>query len=109
MTLVVQKYGGTSVATPERLQLVAQRIRDTVAGGSSAVVVVSAMGDTTDDLIRLAHSVSADPPEREMDALLSTGEVITAPLLAMALAAADVPAVSLTGPQAGIRTTRAHR
>lgn len=109
MTLVVQKYGGTSVATPERLQLIAQRIRTTVGGGDSAVVVVSAMGDTTDDLIRLAHSVSTDPPEREMDMLLSTGEVITAPLLAMALAAAGVPAVSLTGPQAGIRTTRAHR
>ena len=109
MTLVVQKYGGTSVATPERLQLVAQRIRETVAGGNTAVVVVSAMGDTTDDLIRLAHSVSSDPPEREMDMLLSTGEVITAPLLAMALHAAGVPAVSLTGPQAGIRTSRAHR
>lgn len=109
MTLVVQKYGGSSVATPERLQLIAQRIRGTVAGGNTAVVVVSAMGDTTDDLIRLAHSVSADPPEREMDMLLSTGEVITAPLLAMALHAAGVPAVSLTGPQAGIRTSRAHR
>ena len=109
MTLVVQKYGGTSVATPERLQLIAQRIRDTVAAGNTAVVVVSAMGDTTDDLIRLAHSVSADPPEREMDMLLSTGEVITAPLLAMALHAAGVAAVSLTGPQAGIRTSRAHR
>lgn len=109
MTLVVQKYGGTSVATPERLQLIAQRIRTTVSGGDSAVVVVSAMGDTTDDLIRLAHSVTTDPPEREMDMLLSTGEVITAPLLAMALDAAGVPAVSLTGPQAGIRTTRAHR
>jgi aspartate kinase len=109
MTLLVQKYGGTSVATPERLQLIARRIRNTLAGGDSAVVVVSAMGDTTDDLIRLAHSVSADPPEREMDMLLSTGEVITAPLLAMALVRAGVPAVSLTGPQAGIRTTRAHR
>lgn len=109
MTLVVQKYGGTSVATPERLQLIARRIRETVTGGDSAVVVVSAMGDTTDDLIRLAHSVNADPPEREMDMLLSTGETITAPLLAMALHAAGVPAVSLTGPQAGIRTSRAHR
>lgn len=109
MTLLVQKYGGSSVATPERLQLVAQRVRTSVAGGNTAVVVVSAMGDTTDDLIRLAHSVSADPPEREMDMLLSTGEVITAPLLAMALHAAGVPAVSLTGPQAGIRTSRAHR
>ena len=109
MTLVVQKYGGSSVATPERLQVVAGRVRDTVAGGHTAVVVVSAMGDTTDDLIRLAHSVTADPPSREMDMLLSTGEAITAPLLAMALAAAGVPAVSLSGPQAGIRTSRAHR
>ena len=109
MTLVVQKYGGSSVATPERLRRVAARIHATVAGGEQVVVVVSAMGDTTDDLIKLAHEITAEPPSREMDMLLSTGEVITAPLLAMALSAAGVPAVSLTGHQAGIRTSRAHR
>jgi aspartate kinase len=109
VTVVVQKYGGTSVATPARLRRVARRVHDTVARGDQVVAVVSAMGDTTDDLIKLAHRITADPPSREMDMLLSTGEVITAPLLAMALDAAGVPAVSLTGHQAGIRTSRAHR
>ncbi|MGH7686789.1 MAG: aspartate kinase [Candidatus Dormibacteria bacterium] len=109
MTLVVQKYGGSSVATPAKLHSIARRVRDAVARGTQVVVVVSAMGDSTDDLINLAHSVTADPPSREMDMLLSTGELITAPLLAMALHAAGVPALSLTGHQAGIRTSRAHR
>ena len=77
--------------------------------GAEVVVVVSAMGDTTDELIALAHRVTADPPSREMDMLLSSGETITAPLLAMALHAAGTPAISLTGAQAGIRTSRAHR
>ena len=109
MTLVVQKYGGSSVATPAKLHSIARRVRDAVARGTQVVVVVSAMGDSTDDLINLAHSVTADPPSREMDMLLSTGELITAPLLAMALESAGVPALSLTGHQAGIRTSRAHR
>ncbi|HEX6539352.1 MAG TPA: aspartate kinase [Candidatus Dormibacteraeota bacterium] len=109
MTLVVQKYGGTSVATPARLRRVARRVHAAVANGDQAVIVVSAMGDTTDNLIKLAHRITPEPPSREMDMLLSTGEVITAPLLAMALEAAGVPAVSLTGHQAGIRTSRAHR
>ncbi|MBV9099636.1 MAG: aspartate kinase [Candidatus Dormibacteraeota bacterium] len=108
MTRVVQKYGGTSVASPARLRRVARRVRD-AAAGAQVVVVVSAMGETTDELIALAHSVSTDPPSREMDMLLSSGEIITAPLLAMALEAAGTRAVSLTGPQAGIRTSRAHR
>ena len=77
--------------------------------GAEVVVVVSAMGDTTDELIALAHRVTADPPSREMDMLLSSGETITAPLLAMALHAGGTPAISLTGAQAGIRTSRAHR
>ena len=77
--------------------------------GTEVVVVVSAMGDTTDELIALAHRVTGDPPSREMDMLLSSGETITAPLLAMALHAAGTPAISLTGAQAGIRTSRAHR
>lgn len=109
MTLLVQKFGGSSVATPARLRRIARRIRDSVDRGDRVVVVVSAMGDSTDELIDLAHQVTADPPSREMDMLLSTGELITAPLLAMALDTAGVPAVSLTGLQAGIRTSRSHR
>jgi aspartate kinase len=106
---IVQKYGGSSVASPAKLRRVARRVRESLAGGVAMVVVVSAMGDTTDELIALAHRVTHDPPLREMDQLLSTGETITAPLLAMALDAAGIPAVSLTGVQAGIRTSRTHR
>ncbi len=108
MTRIVQKYGGTSVATPAKLRRVARRVRESLPG-TEVVVVVSAMGETTDELIALAHSITSDPPLREMDMLLSSGEIITAPLLAMALAAAGTPAVSLTGLQAGIRTSRVHR
>ena len=109
MTRIVQKYGGTSVATPGKLRLVARRVRESLQTDVEAVVVVSAMGDTTDELIALAHQVTSDPPSREMDMLLSAGETISAPLLAMALEAAGTAAVSLTGVQAGIRTSRAHR
>ena len=109
MTRVVQKYGGSSVATPLKLRRVARRIRESLDAGSEIVAVVSAMGDTTDELIALAHRVTGDPPSREMDMLLSSGETITAPLLAMALHAAGTPAISLTGAQAGIRTSSAHR
>jgi aspartate kinase len=108
MTRLVQKYGGSSVATPARLRRVARRVRESL-GGDQVVVVVSAMGETTDELIALAHSVSTEPPSREMDQLLSSGEIITAPLLAMALEAGGTPAVSLTGLQAGIKTSRTHR
>jgi len=100
---IVQKYGGSSVATPIKLRRVARRIRESIGSGTEVVVVVSAMGDTTDELIALAHRVTGDPPSREMDMLLSSGETITAPLLAMALHAAGTPAISLTGAQAGIR------
>ena len=106
---VVQKYGGTSVAGVERLRAVAERVAATRAQTDRVVVVVSAMGHTTDELIALAHEVNEDPPSREMDMLLSTGETVTAPLLAMALHARGVDAVSLTGLQAGIRTSGAHR
>lgn len=109
MSRIVQKFGGSSVATPAKLRRIARRIRESLDVGVSMVVVVSAMGDTTDELIALAHRVTHDPPSREMDQLLSTGETITAPLLAMALEAAGTSAVSLTGVQAGIRTSRAHR
>ncbi|TMF15204.1 MAG: aspartate kinase [Chloroflexi bacterium] len=106
---IVQKFGGTSVATPAKLRRVARRVRDAQRSGAEIVVVVSAMGDMTDELIALAHSITHDPASREMDMLLSSGETITAPLLAMSLEAAGTPALSLTGLQAGIRTSRAHR
>jgi aspartate kinase len=106
--LLVQKYGGTSVATPARIRRIARRIAAQTAAGARVVAVVSAMGDTTDRLVGLAAKVSRDPQEREMDTLLSTGEAITAPLLAMALQVEGVAALSLSGAQAGIRTTRSH-
>jgi aspartate kinase len=106
--LLVQKYGGTSVSTPARIRRIAQRIAAQTRDGARVVAVVSAMGDTTDRLVTLAGKVSRAPQEREMDTLLSTGEAITAPLLAMALQAEGIPALSLSGAQAGIRTTRSH-
>jgi len=106
--LLVQKYGGTSVSTPGRIRRIARRIAAQTRDGARVVAVVSAMGDTTDRLASLAASVSRAPQEREMDTLLSTGEAITAPLLAMALHAEGIPALSLSGAQAGIRTTRSH-
>jgi aspartate kinase len=104
MTLIVQKYGGTSVGSAERIRAVANRVIEAKLKHQDVVVVVSAMGDTTDDLIRLAHDVSDHPSPREYDALISTGENISAALLAMAIEAQGVSAVSLTGPQAGIYT-----
>ena len=106
--LLVQKYGGSSVSTPARIRRIAQRIAKQAADGARVVAVVSAMGDTTDRLVSLAAKMNKEPQEREMDTLLSTGEAITAPLLAMALQALGVPALSLSGAQAGIRTTRSH-
>lgn len=108
MALVVQKYGGSSLADEERIRRVAERIRRTKEAGSEVVVVVSAMGDTTDELIRLAHSVSENPDQRELDLLLSTGETVSATLVAMALQAMRCPVVSLTGAQLGIKTDRFH-
>jgi len=109
MAYIVQKYGGSSVASPERIRQVAERVIHTRRRCDGVAVVVSAMGDTTDELIELAHQLNQDPPPREMDQLLSTGEVMTAPLLAMALCAAGCDAISLTGQQAGIRASSAHR
>ena len=106
---VVQKFGGSSVASAELIQRVARRIAATREEKGRVVVVVSAMGDSTDELLHLAHKVNPDPPLREMDQLLSTGETITAPLMAMALEGLGVPAISLTGLQAGIRTSSVHR
>jgi aspartate kinase len=103
--LVVQKYGGTSVGDAERIKRVARRIKATAAEGNGVVVVVSAMGDTTDELIALAKQVARDPVDREMDHLLATGEQVSASLTAMALIDLGCPAVSLTAGQAGIRST----
>ncbi len=108
MGLIVQKYGGTSVGSVERIQAVAQRVKATVDAGNSLVVVVSAMGKTTDGLVKLANELSSNPCSREMDMLLSTGEQVTISLLSMALQEIDQPAISLTGAQVGIVTEPAH-
>jgi aspartate kinase len=106
--LVVQKYGGTSVGDPDRMRAVADHVVRTRRGGDDVVVVVSAMGKTTDDLIRLAHDVSSRPGGREMDMLLTAGERISMALLCMAVEDRGVPAVSFTGSQAGIVTDTDH-
>ncbi len=104
MALVVQKYGGSSIADGEKISSVARRVAKARDEGNEVVVVVSAMGDTTDELIKLAHQVSAQPSNRELDLLLSTGEVVSSTLLAMALETLGYRAVSLSGAQAGIET-----
>ena len=108
MALIVQKYGGTSVGNPERIQNVARRVLATQQAGNSVVVVVSAMSGVTDGLIKLAKEVSSSPAEREMDVLLATGEQTTIALTAMAINALGGKAVSLTGAQAGIITSGVH-
>ena len=108
MALVVQKYGGTSVGDADRIRAVAEHVARTKREGSDVVVVVSAMGKATDDLIRLAGEVSTAPPPREYDMLVSVGERVSASLLCMALADFGVPAASYTGSQAGIITTTEH-
>lgn len=109
MALIVQKFGGSSVANPECIQRVAGRVLEVKKKGNDVVVIVSAMGDTTDDLIKLAHQITPEPSDREMDMLMSTGEQVSVALLAMALHRMGADAVSLTGPQAGIRTDSMHR
>ncbi len=109
MSLIVQKFGGTSVGSPERIHAVADRIQRARADGNSLVVVVSAMGHTTDELIDLAHRVSKQPPHREMDMLLTAGERISMALLSMALVDRGVDAISFTGSQSGIITDASHR
>ena len=108
MALIVQKFGGTSVGSVERLQAVAARVSRTARFGNSVVVVVSAMGKTTDGLVKLAQDISANPCRREMDMLLSTGEQVSIALLSMALQEAGQPAISLTGAQVGIVTEAQH-
>jgi aspartate kinase len=108
MGIIVQKFGGTSVGTIERILNVAERIREEKERGNEVVVVVSAMGKTTDQLVNMAKQISQQPNKREMDMLLSTGEQVTISLLAMALNQMNLPAVSFTGWQAGILTEAVH-
>ena len=108
MSLIVQKYGGTSVGNPERILNVARRVIATQDAGHSVVVVVSAMSGVTDGLIKLARQISENPEERELDVLLSTGEQTTTALMAMAIHGLGKKAVSLTGAQAGIVTDGVH-
>jgi len=108
MGVIVQKYGGSSVGDAQKIGHVARRIARVKDGGNQVVVVVSAMGDTTDELIELAYQISVKPDKRELDVLLSTGEIVSSTLLAMALHQMGYPAISLTGAQAGIRTDAAY-
>jgi len=108
MPVLVRKYGGTSVDGPDRLRAVAGQVAAARAAGHSVVVVVSAMGHSTDQLIALAHQVSAQPNRRELDMLVSTGERVSMALLAMALHDLDVQAISFTGSQSGILTSGPH-
>ena len=104
MSIIVQKYGGTSLATPSLIKRVAERIITTKNFGCDVVVVCSAMGDSTDRLVSLAQEITQHPNPRELDVLLSTGETLVCPLLAMALEEIGCPSISLTGIQAGIKT-----
>jgi len=108
MAIVVQKYGGSSVADADKLRAVAQRVMRTTQSGHQVVVVVSAMGDTTDDLLQMAKKISANPERRELDMLLSVGERISMALLSMAIRELGGDAISFTGSQAGIITNDRH-
>ena len=108
MALVVQKYGGSSVADAEKIRSVARRIVARAEKGDRVAVVVSAMGDTTDDLLKLAKQVSDNPSERELDALVCTGELVASSLVAMAIRGLGYDAISLSGAQAGIKTDANH-
>ncbi|MHB1127282.1 MAG: aspartate kinase [Bacillota bacterium] len=108
MAIIVQKFGGSSVANPERIKRVARRVVECREQGHQAVAVVSALGDTTDDLIKLAKQITDNPPDREMDMLMATGEQISIALLAMAIQELGHPVISLTGPQVGILTNNVH-
>lgn len=109
MGIVVQKFGGSSVASPEHIKNVAQRIIETKEQGNQVITVVSAMGDSTDDLLALANAITKNPPHREMDMLLATGEQVSISLLSMAIKERGYNVVSLTGSQAGIYTDTMHK
>jgi len=106
--IIVQKFGGSSVANIDRIKAVAQRVLETKTEKNNVVVVVSALGDTTDELEELAMKLTAQPPEREMDMLMSTGEQISCALLAIAIKALGHDAISFTGGQVGIRTDKSY-
>ena len=106
--LIIQKYGGSSVANVKKIKKVAQRVISYTKSGNKVVAVISAMGDTTDELVGLANRVSLHPPRREMDMLMSTGEQISCSLLAMAINKSGLKAISFTGPQVGIITDTYH-
>jgi aspartate kinase len=108
MALVVTKFGGTSVGSPDRIRAVAKRLIARKRAGDDVIAVVSAMGHVTDELVDLARQICAEPPDREMDMLLSTGEQVSIALLAMAIIAEGLDAVSFTGAQVGIVTDSAH-
>lgn len=108
MRTVVQKYGGSSVANPKLILNVARKATATRAEGNRVIIVVSALGHTTDQLLELAREITSHPPERELDMLMSTGEQVSIALMAMAIQELGFPVVSFTGPQAGIFTNRAH-
>lgn len=107
--LIVQKYGGTSVGSVERIKMVAQRIVHGVDNGKKMIVVVSAMGKRTDELVSMAQAINESPPSRELDVLMATGEQESIALLAMAIQAIGYTVISLTGAQCGIRTSDVHR
>ncbi|MGC8560479.1 MAG: aspartate kinase [Phycisphaerae bacterium] len=108
MSIIIQKFGGTSVATPEKIHAAAKRIIAAKLDGHQVVVVVSAMGHTTDELLDLAYRVTPNPPKRELDQLLATGEQVTIALIAMAIHAQGHEAISFTGPQIGLITDDVH-
>jgi aspartate kinase len=108
MALIVQKYGGSSAGDAERIKNIARRAIVAKEKGNKVVIVISAMGDTTDELLSLAHQITSQPDERELDILLSTGEVVSSTLLAMAVKALGHRAISLSGSQAGIQTDNTH-
>jgi len=108
LALIVQKYGGSSVSSPEKIKEIAKRVLATKRKGNNIVTVVSAMGDTTDELLELASQVNSHPPKRELDMLLSTGEIISSALLSMALHSLGGKVVAFSGPQVGIITDEAY-
>ena len=108
MSTIVQKYGGACLATPEKVRAVAQQLAQLHGAGNKLVVIVSAMGKTTDELVKLAYQVSPHPNRRELDMLLTTGERISMALMSMALSDLGVPAISFTGSQAGVLTDDSH-
>jgi aspartate kinase len=109
LKIIAQKYGGSSVATSEKIMFITRKVKKRVEEGYKIVVVLSAMGKTTDNLISLSEEITGNPSAREMDMLMATGEQVTIALFSMALHTLNVPAISLTGPQAGIVTDKVHR